>query len=227
VNNVPARPKKTPRRASPRARVGRPKGKPSAETRAAIVIAARDQFVRVGYERATNRDIAAGAGVTAAAIYQYFESKTELYLAVATETLEEIVPRMRAAVAHAHGTRAALAAIIREYSGSAQHVISTRFLAGIPVEMQRHPEVAEAMVSQPGTFFEMLLEIIGRGVRTGEIAADKAERVVAVFIASTIGLAIHGGAIGGPHSEAAIQGLCDLLEGTLFREPPVVIPKPP
>ena len=57
--------------------------------------------MRVGYERATNRAIAAEAGVTAAAIYQYFGSKTELYAAVVDETLEEMMPRLRAAASTA------------------------------------------------------------------------------------------------------------------------------
>lgn len=200
-----------------RARVGRPAGKPSAETRAAIVAAAREQFVRVGYERATNRDIAAGAGVTAAAIYQYFASKTELYVAVASETLEQLIPRLRDAVANAPTARTALAAIVREQASSEQQVSSARFLSGIPLEMRRHPEIARAMVAQPGTFFELVLDIIRRGVHGGEIPREKAERVVGVYIAALIGLSIHGSTVGGSHSEAATQGFIDLLEGTLFR----------
>jgi AcrR family transcriptional regulator len=181
------------------------------------VAAAREQFVKVGYERATNRDIAARAGVTAAAIYQYFASKTELYVAVATETLEEMMPRMRAATQGAISARAALAAIVREQTRGEQQVSSARFLAGIPVEMRRHPEIGNAMVAQPGTFFELVLEIVRTGVRNGEITREKAESVVGMFIAALIGLAIHGGTIGGSHSEAATQGFIDLLEGSLFR----------
>jgi AcrR family transcriptional regulator len=199
------------------ARLGRPVGKASAETRAAILAAAREQFVRVGYERATNRDIAAAAGVTAAAIYQYFASKTDLYVAVASTTMDEILPRLRAATADARSARAALAAILRDQLSDAQQVRSARFLAGIPVEMQRHPEVARAMVAHPGTVFELVLEIIGRGVHRGEIAPEKAESVVGAYFAAMIGVSIHGVAVGGSHSEAAARGIIELLEGTLFR----------
>ena len=173
--------------------------------------------MRAGYERATNRDIAADAGITAAAIYQYFPSKTELYVAVAAVTLEEMIPRLRAATHGVGSARAALAAIVREQTRGELQVSSARFLAGIPVEMQRHPELASAMVAQPGTFFELVLEIVRMGVRNGEITREKAESVVGVFIAALIGLAIHGATIGGSHSEAATQGFIDLLEGTLFQ----------
>lgn len=197
-------------------RVGRPKGKPSAQTRAAILLSAREQFMRVGYERATNREIAAEAGVTAAAIYQYFESKTELYVAVAAETMQALMPRLHAAARGAPSARAGLCAIVREQLSIEQHVSASRFLAGVPIEMQRHPEIARAMVAQPGTVFELVLEIIRRGVKSGEIAREKSERLLAVYFAGLIGLSIHGTVIGGSHSEAAVQGFIDLLEGTLF-----------
>jgi TetR/AcrR family transcriptional regulator, mexJK operon transcriptional repressor len=217
VTAVPSRSSKQRSPVRKRTRVGRPPGKTSAETRAAIVAAAREQFVRVGYERATNCEIAAEAGVTAAAIYQYFASKTELYVAVASETLDAMIPKLREATREAQTARAALAAVVRAQTGNEQQVSSARFLAGIAVEMQRHPEIAKAMVAQPGTFFELVLEIIGRGVKSGEIARDKAESVVGMYIAALIGLAIHGATVGGSHSQAATQGFIELLEGTLFR----------
>ena len=178
--------------------------------------AARACFARVGYERATNRDIGAEAGVTAAAIYQYFKSKTDLYVGVAAESIEELMPRLRAAVSGTTTARAALSAIVREQLSLEQHASSARFLAGVPVEMQRHPEVAQAMLAQPGTFFELVLDVIKLGVRNGEITRDKAESVLAMFMAGVMGLSIHGATVGGSHSAAATQGFMELLEGKLF-----------
>lgn len=197
-------------------RIGRPRGKPSAETRAAIVAAARQHFASVGFERATNRAIAQDAGVTAAAIYQYFASKTELYVAVTAETIDHMLPQLRAAAERAPSARAALSAIVRAQLGIEQDPVSARFMASIAVEMQRHPELAQAMVAQPGSFFALVIDVVKRGVRDGEIARDKAEQVVAVFIATLIGLSIHGSTVPASHAQAAVAGFIALLEGSLF-----------
>ncbi|MDD9937225.1 MAG: TetR/AcrR family transcriptional regulator [Myxococcales bacterium] len=198
------------------ARVGRPPGKSSEQTRADIVAAALEQFVRVGYERATNRAIAEGAGVTAGAIYGYFASKTELWVAVVEETIDQLMPRLRAAAESAPTARAALSAIVKEQLTIEQHVGPTRFMASIPVELQRHPELAEAMAAQPGAFYELIVEVVTRGKHNGEISRDNAEKAVAVFIAGMIGLSIHGGTMPRDHAEAAVAGFVELLEGTLF-----------
>ncbi|MDD9939979.1 MAG: TetR/AcrR family transcriptional regulator [Myxococcales bacterium] len=199
--------------------MGRPAGKSSEETRAEILAAAHKQFARVGYERATNRDIAADAGVTAAAIYKYFASKADLFAAVATETMETLMPDLLKAARSAPSARRALVALLRTQLAAAQHVEATRFLTTIPIEMKRHPEVAEALVGQPGPIFELVVEVVERGVREGEIARGKAEQVVGMYIAILIGLAIHGSTVPASHNAAAVQGFFDLLDGKLFRPP--------
>src|SRR4051812_49605212 len=64
-----------------RPQMGRPPGATSEATTARILAAARVCFARTGYAATTNKQIADEAGVTAAAIYLYFESKTALYVA--------------------------------------------------------------------------------------------------------------------------------------------------
>ena len=178
--------------------------------------AAREHFLRVGFDRAVNREIAAQAGVTGAAIYQHFSSKAELFVAVASEAIDELVPRLREVAEAAPSARAALVAIVKAQWHSEQEAWKSRFLASVPIEMQRNPEVAQALVAQPGTFFALILDVVRRGVREGEIAQENAERVLALFIAAQIGLSIHSTIIGGPHSRAAIDGFLALLEGELF-----------
>ena len=52
------------------------------DRRTQILKAARQLFPRKGYEATTLTEIAQEAGISSAAIYQYFESKEELFLAV-------------------------------------------------------------------------------------------------------------------------------------------------
>jgi AcrR family transcriptional regulator len=52
------------------------------DTRAAIAAAARDEFARSGYDRATIRAIARAAGVDPALVHHYYSTKEKLFVAV-------------------------------------------------------------------------------------------------------------------------------------------------
>jgi AcrR family transcriptional regulator len=62
-----------------RRRAGRPAGSPP--NREAILAAAREQFTERGYDSATIRGIAAGAGVDPALVHHYYGSKADLFAA--------------------------------------------------------------------------------------------------------------------------------------------------
>jgi len=59
------------------------------ERRAVILESARRIFSRQGYEAARTQDIARGAGVSEALMYQHFPSKQTLYRAVLRQTIRE------------------------------------------------------------------------------------------------------------------------------------------
>jgi AcrR family transcriptional regulator len=60
-----------------------------AERRAQIVAAARNCFARSGFHNTTLQDIFAEAGLSAGCVYNYFQSKDELMLAIAEERHDE------------------------------------------------------------------------------------------------------------------------------------------
>src|SRR5690625_4415278 len=60
----------------------------AAATKSAILVAAREQFARRGYHRATIRAIAAGATIDPAMVMRYFGSKAGLFEAAVTVDLE-------------------------------------------------------------------------------------------------------------------------------------------
>jgi AcrR family transcriptional regulator len=205
---------KRPKKQSP-ARVGRPPGKLSELTRKNILTAARDCFAQMGFERATNRDIAAAAGVTAAALYRYFDSKAALYAAAVRDNLAGQVPRLRRAVESAPSVRAAFGALLRTAVDERQ-LATSRFLSGVPMEMQRHPEVARCMLADPGEVYAVVRTAVENGVRNGEIPREKMERAVALVIASLMGISSYTNTLGARQGEQAVAGLLDLLDGQLF-----------
>ncbi len=64
--------------------------KPAGERRQQIIETAQDVFARAGYANTATADVAAAAGVAPAAIYRYFPSKRDLYLAA----LRDAGPRL-------------------------------------------------------------------------------------------------------------------------------------
>jgi AcrR family transcriptional regulator len=90
------------------------------ETRSRILNAALDLFRRKGFDQATLREIAAGAGVSLGNAYYYFDSKEALVMAFYSRASEEMAPLIETALAGAKGFEKRVAAILSvkfEYFG--------------------------------------------------------------------------------------------------------------
>lgn len=194
---------------------GRPPGNTSDATRANILRAARICFARRGFGVATNRDIAERAGVTAAAIYQYFDSKVTLYVAAAREAGAEVAADMRAGAAEGASVSDALSGIVRRLLALHEKDPSRgAFLAALPSELQRHPEIARQLRSGPKELDDIMAAVVARGVASGEIDAADADGVADMFIACMMGLSQHAALHG--RSRPGAQAFAALLEGDLF-----------
>lgn len=78
----------------------------SAEARRAQLIqVAREVFVEDGYHGAAMEQIATRAGVTKPVLYQHFESKKELYLALLTEDMSSLQSQVESAIDDARSNR--------------------------------------------------------------------------------------------------------------------------
>lgn len=197
-------------------RRGRPKGATSDATRRNILAAASACFGERGYGATTNRAIAARAGITSAAIYQYFDSKKALYVEAVRSARRLIVPHLQSAVMGSHSAREGLCALARAHAKAhARHPSVTPLLTAIPIEARRHAEIADAMRAEPNEVSQMLSEIAHRAVSSGEVPGATAEGVAAMFLACTMGLSLHGSFVGSARFGAAAESFAKLLEGTL------------
>jgi len=201
-------------------RIGRPPGSTRDATRARILLAARERFARAGYAGTTNKDIADVAGITSAAIYQYFESKTALYVATVKFAQAEIVPEFERVIAEQTGTRAAFRALLAASARlHASDPSLAAFLSSLPVEMQREPAVAEAMAAEPSPVLEVVVRMVDRGVRAGEIARRDASRVVAVFLACTMGFSLYAATLESDDFLETMNAFLALIDGGLVNGP--------
>ncbi|HXY66303.1 MAG TPA: TetR family transcriptional regulator [Mycobacterium sp.] len=76
----------------------------AAETRDALIAAARPLFAAQGFAEAALEAIVRAAGVTRGALYHHFADKTELFAAVFEQVEEEVAARMGEAIAASNQT---------------------------------------------------------------------------------------------------------------------------
>ena len=76
----------------------------------------RGEFLpNAGFQATTMDDIAKEAGFTKPILYQYFESKTELYREIVNQTAEKLMNSLRTAVAEVESPRAKIEVAFRVY----------------------------------------------------------------------------------------------------------------
>ena len=85
------------------------------ERREQLLLVARSTFAERGFQATTMDDIAKEAGFTKPILYQYFESKTELYREIVSQTAEKLLTSLRDAVAQVESPRAKIEVAFRVY----------------------------------------------------------------------------------------------------------------
>lgn len=142
-------------------------------SRQALLTAARGLFDEVGYDRATTREIGERAGVDAALIARYFDSKEGLFLAAIAERMpgdEEI-----------DFEPAALLAFLIEHWEEHGHSPLSRALASPALTDEVRDQVSSIVHER---LLRQLAEVLrGRGVADSELRAE-------LLVATAVGVAM-------------------------------------
>jgi AcrR family transcriptional regulator len=201
------------------ARLGRPPATDSADTRRRILDSARIAFALKGYGVSTNRSLATDVGVTAGAIYHYFGSKLDLYMAVHDDVQHTINARYEVAITQPPTFRAKLDAVLDvSHELNDEDPTLAQFLGAVRVDMRRHPELAKALKrasNERGRFFD---RIVDEGVATGEIAPSDREAVSVLLTAILVGLT-DAVSNNNQRHQLAVDAFKALFDGTLVRPP--------
>jgi AcrR family transcriptional regulator len=203
-------------------RTGRPRDVDSAETRSRIVGVARLRFSCDGYEATTNRSIAAASGLSSSAIYHYFPSKAELYVAVFEEVFERMFGEFEKAILDLHTLIDQYAAVLHACAVLNREDPSLpAFVVGIASDAQRHPELAELLrplQRRNNVFFRRLVK---EAYERGELDDDVDLRAVEDLLNSVISGLARLAAVTRDcdRHTAAVDVLHQFLAGTLVRTP--------
>lgn len=158
-------------------KLGRPSGCEGVDTRNRLLIEARRSFATEGFDATTNKSLAKSAGITTAAIYHYFPSKVEMYLAVFMDvqslvcrTIEDSVSGDREIVENISSMVDALAALTKREPAVVAFVLS------VSAEAHRHPELLKAVVPVGGQIGGILLKVAQAAVDRGEVHSEISAR---------------------------------------------------
>lgn len=152
-------------------RLGRPPDTDSAETRQRILEIARGAFAAGGYDGSTNRELAAKAGITSGALYHYFGSKLDLYLAVHEDVQERVYGRFTEAADSADGFLAKFDAILDvAHELNRADPTFAAFLGVVRTDMRRHAEIAAALTAHAERRLGFFVRLVDAGIANGEIA---------------------------------------------------------
>ena len=169
-------------------KLGRPIGCDGADTRSRLLVEARRSFATEGFDATTNKCLAKSVGITTAAIYHYFPSKIDMYVAVfmdvqkmVSKTIEDSVSIDRDITQNISNMVDALAALTRREPAVVSFVLS------VSAEAHRRPELMKAVMPFGGQIGGILLTLsewaVERGEVNPEISAQSLEDMLMVVLA--------------------------------------------
>jgi AcrR family transcriptional regulator len=201
-------------------KLGRPPQVKARDTRRRILDIARAVYADLGYEVATNKDIADRAHMTTAALYYHFPSKRDLYLAVHEDAREQVYTRFEAVLDPDDSFADQLLTVL-----NATHELNdedptlARFLGAARVDMRRRTELSDALQHRTEyrqQFFDRILDV---GVRTGEIKSGQREMVSAFILTVITGMTDALSDDQNLHLRA-IEAVRAVISGNLVEPPP-------
>lgn len=206
-------------RPSPRTnrRLGRPRDGDSANTRASLVAGARQCFAAYGYDATTNKAIAEAAGVTAGAIYHYFPSKADLYIAVFLELQDRFRVSTEAAILHHERLVDRYCALLDDAVAlNREDPTMSAFFVASPTEFRKHPELRERLSQAKVPRNDFLARLATDAVERGELGSGVSVRALEDLMNVVIsGLASFAHLSGDSHRH---RGAVDVLKRFLRGE---------
>ena len=162
-------------------RPGRPSAESSSDVRAALLAAARETIVDVGYDAASTKQIADRAGVNPAMISYYFGGKAALGEAAFRETIKPLVTQIDS---------------LADHDGDDAFTFLRAYVATLAANPWIPKIVVREVLPERGRFRDMFIsEVAGRGAallpnkiiqaqRDGIISAKLDPRFAAISLAS-------------------------------------------
>jgi len=139
-------------------------------TRQKVLDAARTLFAERGYDAATIRDIAKGAGMSTGAVFANFQDKAELFEAVFSEEMEGLLLDIRTAAAEGRVLDRLSNGLTAGYHRSLDHLPLMQAMVARSWFQPEDADLRSRAFVRP--LVEAVAEILQAGVREGELRQD-------------------------------------------------------
>ncbi|MGV9669212.1 TetR/AcrR family transcriptional regulator [Gordonia sp. NPDC003504] len=183
--------------------------------------AAQQHFGDRGFFGARLVEIAADAGVTHSSIYQYFSSKEDLYREAFRSAQAQLLPEYLAAVQPESTLRGQIGAILRASAAlHSRHPTITPFLASMPLEVRRHPDLLGVLDDVGAPLMGALHEMFDSARQRGEIADDVGDLdLLVTFVGAAMGIGLLSYGLLQDSMSAPVDIMVRVLCGDFFRTP--------
>jgi AcrR family transcriptional regulator len=186
--------------------VGRPSAQSEADVRAALIAAAKQLFLKFGFEKVTARQIAAAAGTTPAMIHYYFDNKIGLFRAMLQDAIEPLRRMLGGAVDAPSAPTVDVAALIE---GHIRIAAANTWIPSLIVN-EVLPEGGKFRATFvrdiASKLLPMLVELIEQGRREGKFRSDLDAQLTALSIVSLNVFPLISRAITAPILGFTLQG---------------------
>ena len=157
-------------------------------TRARLLDAAVNAFAEKGFHGTTTRDIAAGAGVSPAALYVHHRSKEEMLYLISRDGHAETLALINQGVAHTDGCTETLRRVVHEFA--AQHARGHTIARIINYEVAAlTPEHMSEIAALRHDIQSVMRRLISRGVEANEFDVMDVDLTAAAILSMGIDLA--------------------------------------
>ena len=152
-------------------KLGRPINCVGVDTCQRLLIEARKSFAADGFDATTNKKLAQSVGITTAAIYHYFPSKIEMYVAVFTDVQDLVCKTIENAISKDADFSENISKTVDELAAlTVREPAVVAFVMSVSSEAHRHPEVTKAVLPLSGRIGRILLDVCEKAVSRGEVS---------------------------------------------------------
>jgi AcrR family transcriptional regulator len=161
-----------------------------------IMDAAGRCFARQGYAQTTMQDIFAEAELSAGAVYSYFKSKSQLYMALTERDLEIDLRRHAEAAGAAAGSpwdrlRSLVELCMSGFADPGQEEFTRLYLLEFLPASATNPEIAATLRRRHERLQALLVQVLGEGIAAGQFRPLNAEAAAALILAAGDGVRMH------------------------------------
>ena len=144
-----------------------------------IIETAREVFSGQSYRKVGTADVAKAAGVSEAALYRYFSSKKELFLATLRSTAPKLLEVWQEIASDIDDPLETLWSIGVSYYDHLQNYSGNMKLQFQALSEADDPEIREALRENFGSFVTFVADTLDEGKRRGIVRSDIDSRLVA------------------------------------------------